>query len=105
MCFPIAELRCCLTNKDISPPGAPLLLTLVWTLLVYCNNQTEVMAASQDRNMKLVNTSLLGCPFISDSEQSQHLELLAYTLPVCLLLLCNFVFSIWIMAVSLLSTL
>ena len=81
-------------------PGAPLLLTLVWTLLVYCNNQSEAMIASQDRNMKQLNTSLLGCPFISDSEQSQHLELLAYTLPVCLLLLCNFVFSIWIMAVS-----
>ena len=76
-------------------------MTLVWTLLVYCNNQTEAMTASQDRNIKLVNTSLLGCPFISDTEQSQHLELLAYTLPVCLLLLCNFVFSIWIMAVSL----
>ena len=59
------------------------------------------MTASQEGNIKLVNTSLLGCPFISDSEQSQHLELLAYTLPVCLLLLCNFVFSIWIMAVSL----
>ena len=73
----------------------------MWTLLVYCNNQTEVMTASQEGNIKLVNTSLLGCPFISDTEQSQHLELLAYTLPVCLLLLCNFVFSIWIMAVSL----
>ena len=70
-------------------PGAPLLLTLVWTLLVYCHNQSEVVLASQ-----------LGCPFISDTEQSQALELWAYTLPVCLLLVCNFVFSIWIMAVS-----
>ena len=75
------------------------MLTLVWTLLVYCHNQSEVVLATQDRNIKL-NASLLGCPFISDTEQSQNLELWAYTLPVCLLLACNFVFSIWIMAVS-----
>ena len=64
----------------------------MWTLLVYCHNQSEAVLAAQD--------TLLGCPFISDTEQSQTLELWAYTLPVCLLLACNFVFSIWIMAVS-----
>ena len=83
--------------------GAPLLLTLVWTLLVYCHTQSQVVILydQQDRQERhQVNTSMLGCPFMTESvTEDQSLELLAYTVPVCAILVCNTVFLIWIMGV------
>ena len=53
-----------------------------------------------------VNTSVLGCPFMTESMAGgQNLELLAYTVPVCAILVCNTVFLIWIMGVRIMSTL
>ena len=43
--------------------------------------------------------SALNCPFIH-SEAANPYELYTYVVPVLLLLMSNFVFSIWIMAVS-----
>jgi len=82
--------------------GAPLLLTLLWTLLIYCQAQTDAFAGTGNGNM-MVNTSAssvsaLNCPFIHH-ESSNPYELYTYVVPVLLLLMSNFVFSIWIMAV------
>ena len=83
--------------------GAPLLLTLVWTLLVYCHTQSQVVIlyGQQDRQEReQVNTSMFGCPFMTESvTEDQSLELLAYTVPVCTILVCNSVFLILIMGV------
>lgn len=76
--------------------GAPLVLTLIWTLLIYCQSQTQVSGH--------INTSVLGCPFVIDPRSKsaklyERYGLYTYTVPVCLLLAANFVFSIWIMGV------
>jgi len=84
--------------------GAPLLLTLLWTLLIYCQAQTDAWAGTGNGNIMVgVNTSAstvsaLNCPFIH-SDASNLYELYTYVVPVLLLLMSNFVFSIWIMAV------
>jgi len=82
--------------------GVPLLLTLLWTLLVYCQAQSQVVTMNnkqegQARNP--VNVSVLGCPFYESTAGDQTLELLAYTVPVCAILVCNTVFLVWIMGV------
>ena len=87
--------------------GVPLLLTLLWTLLVYCQAQSQVVTMNnkqegQARNP--VNVSVLGCPFYESTAGDQTLELLAYTVPVCAILVCNTVFLVWIMGVSQLFT-
>ena len=59
------------------------------------NNKQE----GQARNP--VNVSVLGCPFMTGpTTGDQTLELLAYTVPVCAILVCNTVFLVWIMGVS-----
>ena len=79
-------------------PGLPLILTLGWTLLKYCHTQSQEQQDSKDRVE--VNTSMLGCPFMTESvSEDQSLELLAYTVPVCAILVCNTVFLFWIMGV------
>ena len=90
-------------SKYSLPPGAPLLLTLLWTLLIYCQAQTDAFSGTGNGN-GAVNTSVpsvtaLNCPFIH-SDASNSYELYTYVVPVLLLLMSNFVFSIWIMAVS-----
>ena len=72
------------------------MLTLIWTLLIYCQSQTQVSGH--------INTSVLGCPFVIDPRSKsaklyERYGLYTYTVPVCLLLAANFVFSIWIMGV------
>ena len=55
----------------------------------------------EDQTRHKVNASVLGCPFMTDaSTGDQTLELLAYTVPVCAILVCNTVFLVWIMGVS-----
>ena len=84
-----------------SMPGVPSLLTLLWTLLIYCQAQSEVFQESgsgQHLVKSPVNESLLKCPFMVESEANMY-NVWTYTVPVCLLLACNFVFSIWIMSV------
>merc|ERR1719270_531796 len=78
--------------------GVPLLLTLLWTLLIYCQTQSDVFHGYTS-NKHSVNASVLGCPFMVESDSSSKYDLYAYIVPICLLLACNFVFSIWIMAV------
>ena len=52
-----------------------------------------------------VNTSVLGCPFMTETKaEDQSLELLAYTVPVCAILVCNTVFLVWIMGVRVVSS-
>merc|ERR1719483_243131 len=83
--------------------GVPLLLTLLWTLLVYCQAQTQVVTMNSKQGSQVrqqVNTSVLGCPFMTETKaEDQSLELLAYTVPVCAILVCNTVFLVWIMGV------
>merc|ERR1719483_1031777 len=83
--------------------GVPLLLTLLWTLLVYCQAQTQVVTMNSQQGSQVrqqVNTSVLGCPFMTETKaEDQSLELLAYTVPVCAILVCNTVFLVWIMGV------
>ena len=50
-------------------------------------------------NTSASSVSALNCPFIHH-ESSNPYELYTYVVPVLLLLMSNFVFSIWIMAVS-----
>ena len=50
-------------------------------------------------NTSASTVSALNCPFIH-SDASNPYELYTYVVPVLLLLMSNFVFSIWIMAVS-----
>ena len=50
-------------------------------------------------NTSASSVSALNCPFIH-SEAANPYELYTYVVPVLLLLMSNFVFSIWIMAVS-----
>ena len=55
----------------------------------------------EDQVRNPVNVSVLGCPFMTESTTGdQTLELLAYTVPVCAILVCNTVFLVWIMGVS-----
>ena len=80
--------------------GLPLLLTLVWTLLVYCQAHSQGITVYSQQDKLQINTSVLGCPFMTESvTEDQNLELLAYTVPVCAILVCNTVFLIWIMGV------
>ena len=81
--------------------GLPLILTLGWTLLKYCHTQSEEQEDRVDRVQ--VNTTMLGCPFMTEPvSEDQSLELLAYTVPVCAILVCNTVFLVWIMGVRIL---
>ena len=55
----------------------------------------------EDQVRNPVNVSVLGCPFMTESTTGdQTLELLAYTVPVCAILVCNTVFLVWIMGVG-----
>jgi len=90
-------------NKLIAS-GTPLLVTLLWTLLVYCQNQSRMVTTgsnhASESGVNQINTSMLGCPFMPDSSgDDSYLELMAYTVPVCAILVCNTIFLIWIMGV------
>ena len=51
-----------------------------------------------------VKKSLLQCPFMPEPMSGdQSVELLAYTIPVCAILICNTLFLIWIMGVRMIS--
>lgn len=87
-------------------PGLPLLLTLLWTLLVYCHTQTEAggpdwAAVTRQGGANTSQASLLNCPFMAETESSSGrvMEVVAYMVPICAVLLCNTVFLVWIMAV------
>jgi len=66
--------------------GAPFLITLIWTVLVFCHEQSP----------ESLDLGPISCPFMS---KPRDLELVAYMVPVCLILLCNTIFLVWIMVV------
>jgi len=74
--------------------GSPLLLALLWTLLVYCQSASS----RRDKEYEPGTEALaqLACPFLLEPSVP---ETLLYTLPICLLLICNTAFLIWIMGV------
>ena len=55
------------------PAGAPLLLTLLWTLLIYCQAQSEVAAASWAGHQAATSIHHPPlCPFMVESDAARR---------------------------------
>ena len=64
------------------PAGAPLLLTLLWTLLIYCQAQSEAAAASwaghQAAPSHTQPPAISLCPFMVESDAARRWQLYIY---------------------------